>query len=129
MIPRNLAPAARYIIAIPGQFATPALFNTANDEFAGRFSAEEKFPNNERRASNESDKDSIVDSTCNLSLRREARAIMFVIAMRRNSPYLPYQTTGNLSIAFLSKCPINNNLITLRCFLRLNCQAGRINDL
>lgn len=72
MISRNLAPAARYIIAIPRQFATPALFNTANDEFAGRFSsAEEKFPNNERRASNESDKDSIVDSTYNL-LRRGA---------------------------------------------------------
>lgn len=72
MIPRNLAPAARYIIAIPRQFATPALFNTANDEFAGRFSADEKFPNNERRTSNESDKDSIVDYTCNLSLRRDA---------------------------------------------------------
>lgn len=71
MIPRNLAPAARYIIAIPGQFATPALFNTANDEFAGRFSAE-KFPNNERRASNESDKDSIVDSVIYLcDARRE----------------------------------------------------------
>lgn len=72
MIPRNLAPAARYIIAIPRQFATPALFNTANDEFAGRFFAEKKFPNNERHASNESDKDSIVEYTYNLSLRREA---------------------------------------------------------
>jgi len=59
-----------------------------------------------------------------------ARAMMFIIAMWRNSVYLPYQTTGNLSIAAISKCPINNNLITLQpCSLQPDCQASRINDL
>lgn len=128
-------PAAWCIIAIRGNLQHRD-YLTANDDFLpDGFSAEEEFPNNERRASRESDKDSIVDSAviylCIQSwATRIARAMMFIIAMWRNSVYLPYQTTGNLSIAVLSKCPINNNLITLRPFrLQLDCQASRINDL
>lgn len=116
----------------PGQFATSRLFNWRMTISPDGFSAEEEFPNNERRASSESDKDSIVNSiVIYLCIQSwTTRAMMFITAMWRNSVYLPYQTTGNLSIALLSKCPINNNLITLQPrSLQLDCQASRINDL
>lgn len=108
----------------PGQFATSQLFN-----YEWRFRRTNSSPKKSFLIMSDvhptkSDKDSIVNSAviylCIQSLyiveRRTARAIMFIIAMWCNSVYLPYQTTGNLSIAFLSKCPINNNLITLRLF-------------
>lgn len=90
-----------------------------NDDFAGRISTTRGLPNNERRASRESDKDSIVDSAviyrC-IQSRTTHGAGNDVHYMRRGATpcICLIKTAGNLSIAVLSKCPINNNLITLR---------------